>query len=84
MTALVAAAKPAPLADAVARLRAGGLVAYPTETVWGLGADARSESALAGLCAFKGRDAAQPIALLVTGLDAARRFGVRADEPASA
>jgi L-threonylcarbamoyladenylate synthase len=80
--AVVCASKPDPLADAVARLRAGGLVAYPTETVWGLGANARSESALAGLRAFKGRDAAQPISLLVTGLDAARRFVVRVDEPA--
>jgi L-threonylcarbamoyladenylate synthase len=79
--AAVYAPKPDPLADAVARLRAGGLVAYPTETVWGLGADARSESALAGLRAFKGRDAAQPISLLVTGLDAARGL-VRVDEPA--
>jgi L-threonylcarbamoyladenylate synthase len=82
VTAAVRAAKPGPFADAVAHLRAGGLVAYPTETVWGLGADARSEPALARLLAFKGRDAAQPIALLVTGLDAARRLGIRVDEPA--
>lgn len=82
MTAVLRAAQPGPIAEAVARVQAGGLVAYPTETVWGLGADARSESALASLRAFKGRDAAQPIALLVTGLDAARGLGVRVDEAA--
>jgi L-threonylcarbamoyladenylate synthase len=76
------ASEPVPLADAIAHLRAGALVAYPTETVWGLGADARSESALAGLCAFKGRDSAQPMALLVTGIEAARALGVRVGEPA--
>ena len=74
--------KPVSLDDAVARLRAGALVASPTETVWGLGADAHSESALAGLRAFKGRDSAQPVSLLVTGIDAARALGVRVDEPA--
>lgn len=82
MTAEVRGAEPGPLSDAVAHVRAGGLLAYPTETVWGLGADCRSERALAALHFFKGRDAAQPIALLVTGLDAARRLGVRVTQPA--
>jgi L-threonylcarbamoyladenylate synthase len=54
-------------AAALDRVAAGGLVAYPTETSWGLGADARSDAALARLRQWKGRDAAKPIAVLVSG-----------------
>jgi L-threonylcarbamoyladenylate synthase len=42
-------------------LRAGGLVAFPTETVYGLGADASSEKAMARLYAVKGRPADHPV-----------------------
>jgi L-threonylcarbamoyladenylate synthase len=42
-----------------------GLVAYPTETVWGLGADARSDAALSRLRAWKGRSDDAPVAILV-------------------
>jgi L-threonylcarbamoyladenylate synthase len=42
-------------------LRAGGLVAFPTETVYGLGADAASEKAVARLYAVKGRPADHPV-----------------------
>lgn len=42
-------------------LRAGGLVAFPTETVYGLGADASNEAAVARLYAVKGRPAAHPV-----------------------
>lgn len=51
----------AELARAVAVLRAGGLVAFPTETVYGLGADASSEKAVARLYAVKGRPADHPV-----------------------
>lgn len=44
-------------------LRAGGLVAFPTETVYGLGADAASEKAVARLYAVKGRPADHPVIL---------------------
>jgi L-threonylcarbamoyladenylate synthase len=51
--------------DEVARaaeiLRAGGLVAFPTETVYGLGADASSATAVARLYAVKGRPADHPV-----------------------
>ncbi len=53
------------LEQAVARLARGGLVAYPTETVYGLGADAFSPSALAALLALKGRDAERGLSVLV-------------------
>ena len=42
-------------------LRAGGLVAFPTETVYGLGADAASEKAMARLYQVKGRPADHPV-----------------------
>ncbi len=42
-------------------LRAGGLVAFPTETVYGLGADASSAEAVARLYAAKGRPAGHPV-----------------------
>src|SRR4029077_3774444 len=42
-------------------LREGGLVAFPTETVYGLGADASSGAALRRLYAVKGRPAAHPV-----------------------
>ncbi len=45
----------ASLARAVESLRAGGLVAFPTETVYGLGADAASPRAVAKIYAAKGR-----------------------------
>jgi L-threonylcarbamoyladenylate synthase len=46
---------------AVAILRAGGLVAFPTETVYGLGADARNPEAIRRLFAAKGRPADHPV-----------------------
>jgi L-threonylcarbamoyladenylate synthase len=51
----------AEIARAVAVLRAGGLVAFPTETVYGLGADAASSAAIRRLYAAKGRPADHPV-----------------------
>jgi L-threonylcarbamoyladenylate synthase len=53
------------VAEAAHRICRGELVAYPTETVWGLAADARSESATLRLFAWKGRDPEQPMSVLV-------------------
>jgi L-threonylcarbamoyladenylate synthase len=66
-----------PVEEALARVAAGGLVGYPTETTWGLAADASSEAAVAALRRFKARDAAKPISLLVTGEHGALRLGAR-------
>jgi L-threonylcarbamoyladenylate synthase len=46
-------------------LRNGGLIGYPTETVYGLGADAYNEEALERLFNIKGREMGKPISLLV-------------------
>ena len=49
-------------------LRAGELVAFPTETVYGLGVDARNPEALARLTKVKGRPQGKPFSLLVPSL----------------
>ncbi len=54
-----------PLGDAARWVRDGGLLAYPTETVWGLGADAGSEDAVQRLRSWKGRSERSPISILV-------------------
>ena len=51
----------AELGRAVAALRAGGVVAFPTETVYGLGADAANDAAVAQVFALKGRPADHPL-----------------------
>lgn len=63
-------------AEAAARaLAAGGLVAFPTETVYGLGADAANATAIAHLYAAKGRPAFNPLIAHVADIPAARRIG---------
>ncbi len=59
MTTLTAT--PDAIEQAAAILRAGGLVAFPTETVYGLGADATSGLAVAALYAAKGRPSFNPL-----------------------
>ncbi len=49
------------IAEAAALIRAGAIVAFPTETVYGLGADARSDAAVAAIFAAKGRPAHNPL-----------------------
>jgi L-threonylcarbamoyladenylate synthase len=66
---------PANIAEAARRLRAGGLVAFPTETVYGLGADATREAAVAALFAVKGRPATNPLIVHVASLEAAAAIG---------
>jgi len=62
--------------EAAARcLRQGGLVAFPTETVYGLGADARNGEAVARLYAAKGRPAFNPLIAHVADTEGARRLG---------
>jgi len=57
------------IAEAARRIQAGELVAFPTETVYGLGADASNDAAVAGIFAAKGRPADHP--LIVHVADAA-------------
>ena len=75
MTRLVKAS-PEAIAAAAARLRAGGLVAMPTETVYGLAADATSDKGVAGVYAAKERPAINPLIAHVLGVEAAREHGL--------
>lgn len=52
----------------------GGLVAFPTETVYGLGADARNDRAVARIFEAKGRPRFNPLIVHVETADAARRY----------
>ena len=81
MTATAGAAPE--IAAAVAALRAGELVAFPTETVYGLGADARNPAALRRVYALKGRPATHPLILHLADAAALPRW-VAAVPPAAA
>jgi L-threonylcarbamoyladenylate synthase len=67
---------PDPLAIAAAAtvLRAGGLVAFPTETVYGLGADALDPVAVRRIFEVKGRPVFNPVIVHVASLEQARRL----------
>ena len=58
------------MVDAAANLVAGNLVAFPTETVYGLGADACNADAVARIYAAKGRPADHPLIVHVASMDA--------------
>ena len=57
------------MGDAAAVLISGGLVAFPTETVYGLGADACNEMAVAGIYSVKGRPVDHPLIVHVPSMD---------------
>jgi len=62
------------VSEAADALRAGGLVIMPTETVYGLAADAGNPAAVAAIFAAKGRPRFNPLIAHVTGVEAARRI----------
>jgi L-threonylcarbamoyladenylate synthase len=64
------------LAQAVQLIGTGGLVAFPTETVYGLGADATDAKAVAGIFAAKQRPSFNPLIAHVPDLPAAEREGL--------
>ena len=83
----LAKASPEAIGAAAACLRAGGLVAMPTETVYGLAADATSDAAVAAIYAAKERPAINPLIAHVLDIEAAREhaiFGSEAEKLARA
>lgn len=64
----IVAASPAAIAEAARLIRNGGLIAFPTETVYGLGADATSGEAVAAIFAAKQRPRFNPLICHVRGL----------------
>ena len=69
--------------EAAEVLRRGGLVAFPTETVYGLGANALDASAVARIFAAKGRPSYNPLIVHVPNLDAARQLAAEWPESAA-
>lgn len=57
------------IANAVVALRRGGVIAYPTEAVFGFGCDPHNEAALQRLFAIKRREASQGVLLIAASLD---------------
>ena len=74
----------AALADAVAALRAGRLVAFPTETFYGLGAAALAPAALRIIFQVKGRPEHKPLLVLVDSVAMAERIAAEIPERARA
>src|SRR5579871_1452953 len=79
---LILPADRAAVAMAAGCLAEGGLIAFPTETVYGLGADAANAEAIARLYEAKGRPAFNPLIAHTASLAAARRIA-RFDATAS-
>jgi L-threonylcarbamoyladenylate synthase len=76
VSARIVPACPPAIERAARLLRAGKLVAFPTETVYGLGADATDERAVAAIFAAKGRPRFNPLILHVPGLAEAEPLAV--------
>jgi len=62
------------IADAAALIRDGRLVAFPTETVYGLGCDATNDAAVAAVFEAKGRPSFNPLIVHVATITAAREL----------
>ncbi len=84
MTRILDAAAPAAVRQAAALLQAGGLVAFPTETVYGLGADALNECAVAQVFAVKQRPTFDPLIVHIAQVDAVPRYAAHIDDRARA
>lgn len=75
-------ANPADLERAASLLRAGKLVAFPTETVYGLGADAGNPEAVAGIFRAKGRPADHPVIVHLPSADALAQWALEIPDSA--
>ncbi len=62
------------LAEAVQTLRDGGIILYPTDTVWGLGCDATNPSAVRKIFSIKRRDDSKSLVLLASDLDMVAKY----------
>jgi L-threonylcarbamoyladenylate synthase len=76
MPLVVPAATATVIDEAVSYLRAGRTVAFPTDTLYALGAAAGLDAAVERVYAVKGREAGKPLPLLVDGLEMAERVAI--------
>ncbi len=74
MTARIISPTDNHVADVTARLRAGNIIGLPTETVYGLAADATNAAAIAKIFAAKGRPADHPLIVHVADTDMAKKW----------
>ena len=75
MTGIFDAADPKAIREAARIIREGGLVAFPTETVYGLGADAENATAVARIFEAKRRPRIDPLIVHAADMESARRYG---------
>ena len=80
-TELIAAADPRAIEAAASALRRGELVAFPTDTVYGLAASAWNPAAVSRLFEAKGRDPQKAVAILLAGWDGLLAVAERPPEP---
>jgi L-threonylcarbamoyladenylate synthase len=64
------------LKQAVNVMKKGGLIIYPTETCYGIGADATNKKSIDKIYEIKNRDTSKPIPILVSNLDMINEYGV--------
>lgn len=70
------------LGSAVRILRRGGVIAYPTETVYGLGVDISNDRAVSHLFELKGREAGRPVLIIIPSTEAVSRYAECVSESA--
>jgi L-threonylcarbamoyladenylate synthase len=64
------------LKEAVGVMNKGGLIVYPTETCYGIGADATNMKSIEKIYEIKGRDPSKPISILVSNLEMIKKYGL--------
>ena len=72
------------IADAAAALKAGHLVAFPTETVYGIGADARNPVAVQRIYEVKGRPADHPLIIHISSINQVEKWAAEVPDYAIA
>lgn len=68
--------------EAARILKSGGLVAYPTESFYGLAADISNEAAILRLFQVKRREAGEPVLLLIPSIEILKRYAAHVSETA--
>lgn len=73
-----------PLDDAIlvyaAELKQGGIIIYPTDTLYGIGADARNEAAAKRICEIKGKESGSPLSAIFASWEQASQYAKISEE----
>jgi L-threonylcarbamoyladenylate synthase len=80
MSATIRTADDAAIKEAITLIKAGEVIAFPTETVYGLAADATNDAAIKKIFALKQRDESVPLQVMVSGLDVAHQIATFSQE----